>query len=183
MGGNRQTAVFGGGCFWCTETIFKQLKGVTSVVSGYAGGDLPIGGENPTYEQVSSGKSGHAEVIKIEYDPKIIAYPKLLEIFFAFHDPTTLNRQGADVGSQYRSIILFTSPDQEIQVRNYIKKLGDQKIYTDKIVTEVKPLNKFFEAEESHQNYYEKNPLLPYCQVVISPKLAKIREKYAKLLK
>ena len=174
-----QTAIFGGGCFWCTETIFKHLRGIKSVVSGYAGGTV----ENPTYEQVSSGKTGHAEVTKIEFDPKIIAYPKLLEIFFAFHDPTTLNRQGGDVGSQYRSIILFTSPDQEIQARNYIKKLGDQKIYTDKIVTEVKPLNKFFEAEESHQNYYDNNPLLPYCQVVISPKLAKIREKYAQLLK
>ena len=174
-----QTAIFGGGCFWCTETIFKHLRGIKSVVSGYAGGTV----ENPTYEQVSSGKTGHAEVTKIEFDPKIIAYPKLLEIFFAFHDPTTLNRQGGDVGSQYRSIILFTSPDQEIQARNYIKKLEDQKIYADKIVTEVKPLNKFFEAEESHQNYYDNNPLLPYCQVVISPKLAKIREKYAKLLK
>ena|SRR3990167_4412029 len=174
-----QTAIFGGGCFWCTETIFKHLRGIKSVVSGYAGGTV----ENPTYEQVSSGKTGHAEVTKIEFDPKIIAYPKLLEIFFAFHDPTTLNRQGGDVGSQYRSIILFTSPDQEIQARNYIKKLEDQKIYADKIVTEVKPLNKFFEAEESHQNYYDNNPLLPYCQVVISPKLAKIREKYAQLLK
>ena len=174
-----QTAIFGGGCFWCTETIFKHLRGIKSVVSGYAGGTV----ENPTYEQVSSGKTGHAEVTKSEFDPKIIAYPKLLEIFFAFHDPTTLNRQGGDVGSQYRSIILFTSPDQEIQARNYIKKLEDQKIYADKIVTEVKPLNKFFEAEESHQNYYDNNPLLPYCQVVISPKLAKIREKYAQLLK
>ena len=174
-----QTAIFGGGCFWCTEAIFKHLRGIISVVSGYAGGTV----ENPTYEQIASGKSGHAEVIKIEFDPKIAVYPKLLEIFFAFHDPTTLNRQGADVGSQYRSIILFSSPDQEIQAENYIKKLEDQKIYADKIVTEVKPLNKFFEAEESHQNYYDNNPLLPYCQVVISPKLAKIREKYAQLLK
>ena len=174
-----QTAIFGGGCFWCTEAIFKHLRGIISVVSGYAGGTV----ENPTYEQIASGKSGHAEVIKIEFDPKIAAYPKLLEIFFAFHDPTTLNRQGADVGSQYRSIILFSSPDQEIQAENYIKKLEDQKIYADKIVTEVKPLNKFFGAEEFHQNYYENNSLLAYCQVVISPKLAKIRKKYSNLLK
>lgn len=166
----RQTAVFGGGCFWCTEAIFQGLRGVTSVMPGYAGGEI----ENPTYEQVSSGSTGHAEVIKIEFDPQAISFADLLDVFFALHDPTTKNRQGDDVGSQYRSAIFFTTPEQEKAAKEIIKK---------DYVTEVKPLDKFYQAEQYHHNYYNQNMGKPYCQVVISPKLAKLRQKFGKLVK
>ncbi|MBI3291112.1 peptide-methionine (S)-S-oxide reductase MsrA [Candidatus Falkowbacteria bacterium] len=174
-----QTIIFGGGCFWCTEATFQKLKGVISAVPGYAGGEAP----NPSYEHVCSGNTGHAEVIKIEFNPDEISFKNLLEVFFAVHDPTTLNKQGSDVGAQYRSIILYTSEDQKKQAEEFIKKLSEEGIYQNKIVTELKPLDKFYEAESYHHNYYEKNPDQAYCQAVINPKLKKLKEKYARLLK
>lgn len=174
-----QEAVFGGGCFWCTEAIFQMLKGVTSVTSGYAGGDK----ENPDYHSVSAGTTGHAEVIKVAFDPEVIAYETLLEVFFATHDPTTLNKQGNDVGEQYRSVILYTSDEQKNQAQEYIKKLEDAGEFPDKVVTEVQPLGDFYTAEEYHQNYYNENQDKPYCQIVISPKIQKFKEKHPELLK
>ena len=174
-----EEAVVGGGCFWSLEAIFEQLKGVKSVESGYAGGSV----ENPTYEEVCSGNTGHAEVVRITYDPEIISYRQLLEVFFYIHDPTTLNSQGNDLGSQYRSTILFESPEQEQTARGLIKELQKQKVYDDPIVTEVKPLNVFYLAEDYHQSYYEKNNIQPYCQSVISPKVKKFCDKFGDLLK
>jgi peptide-methionine (S)-S-oxide reductase len=169
-------AVFGGGCFWCTEAVFSELKGVISVLPGYSGGSIA----NPTYDQVCSGTSGHAEVLKVEFDPTIISYTDLLTVFFATHDPTTLNRQGADVGTQYRSIIFTTNEDQRQQAEQFIADLNtDDK----KIVTELAPLGEFYPAEQWHREYYFKNSDQPYCQLVISPKLEKLKEKYAALLK
>lgn len=174
-----ETAVFGGGCFWCTETLFERLKGVVSVKSGYAGGNAP----NPTYEQVSAGQTGHAEAIQIEYDPTQISYETLLDVFFSMHDPTALNQQGGDVGTQYRSTILYTSEAQKAAAQNYIKKLTADKVFDKPIVTEVQPLDKFYEAEPYHQQYYRNNPNKPYCTVVISPKVSKLRQKFSHLLK
>ncbi len=171
-------AVFGGGCFWCTEAVFRNLKGIKSVVPGYAGGN----GINPSYEEVCSGKTGHAEVIKIEFDPKQISYKELLEVFFSVHDPTTLNRQGNDVGTQYRSIILYANNIQHEEALQFIKKLESSKIYKH-VVTEVKPLNNFYKAEDYHNNYYNRNMNQSYCQLVINPKLAKFRKDFAKLIK
>ena len=172
----KETAIFGGGCFWCTEAVFQNLRGVVSVMSGYAGGNT----ENPTYEQVSMGNTGHAEVIKVEFDPEQIGFADLLEVFFALHDPTTLNRQGDDVGTQYRSAIFFTTPRQEREAKEYIESLKKSGVAA---VTEVVPLGKLYEAEDYHQNYYKLNSAKPYCQVVISPKLAKLREKFGRLVK
>ena len=172
----KETAIFGGGCFWCTEAVFQNLRGVVSVMSGYAGGNT----ENPTYEQVSMGNTGHAEVIKVEFDPEQIGFADLLEVFFALHDPTTLNRQGDDVGTQYRSAIFFTTPEQEREAKEYIESLKKSGVAA---VTEVVPLGKLYEAEDYHQNYYKLNSAKPYCQVVISPKLAKLREKFGRLVK
>lgn len=174
-----ETAVFGGGCFWCTEAVFQSLRGVESVMPGYAGGEK----ENPSYEEVSSGRSGHAEVIKIKYDPKQISFHDLLEVFFAAHDPTTPDKQGADVGEQYRSIIFYTSELQRGEAKKFIDELETAGTFDAPIVTQIKPLEKFFEAEDCHQNYYLNNPDKPYCQAVINPKLAKLRKKFAKLLK
>ncbi|MBI2099082.1 peptide-methionine (S)-S-oxide reductase MsrA [Candidatus Uhrbacteria bacterium] len=174
-----ETAVFGGGCFWCTEAIFKMLKGVKSVVPGYAGGTMP----DPSYEEVSGGVTGHAEAIKIEFDPQAISFNDLLAVFFGTHDPTTLNRQGNDVGEQYRSIILYTAPEQKKLAEDYIKELNESSEDGKPIVTEVKPLEKFYEAEDYHHDYYEKNKDKPYCQVVINPKLKKAKEKFSALLK
>ncbi len=173
-----ETAIFGGGCFWCTEAIFQSLKGVASVIPGYAGGTM----QSPSYEVVSSGRTGHAEVIKIEYDPKQISYHELLEVFFATHDPTTPNRQGSDIGEQYRSIIFYTNEEQKQDAEKFIKDLENQKVFDGSIVTQIKPFEIFYEAEQYHKNYYLKNPDKPYCQVIISPKLAKFRQKFAKLL-
>lgn len=170
-----EIAVFGGGCFWCTEAIFSRLRGVESVESGYAGGSIP----NPTYEQVSAGNTGHAEAIRIEFNPSVIKYTDLLNVFFATHDATTLNRQGNDVGTQYRSAIFYTSEDQRDQAQLYIDQLDSD----EPIVTEVTPLNKFWPAESYHQRYYELNASKPYCSFVISPKVAKLREKFLPLLK
>lgn len=176
---NHEIAVFGGGCFWCTEAVFTMLKGVASVTSGYAGGSVA----NPSYEDVSSGRTGHAEVIKIEYDPSQISYQDLLAVFFATHDPTTLNRQGNDVGTQYRSIILYTSEDQKQLAMHYIQDLEKSSPGGAPLVTEVNPLGEFYEAEEYHKNYYAQNKSQPYCQVIISPKVKKAQVQFAELLK
>ena len=173
-----EIAIFGGGCFWSTEAVFKMLKGVSSVQPGYAGGTM----EKPTYEDVSRGNTGHAEVIHIEYDPKQVSYETLLTIFFASHDPTTLNRQGADVGTQYRSIILYTTDDQKKTAEKFIADLNASSSMGAAIVTEVKPLEKFFKAEDYHKDYYARNKFQPYCEVVINPKLKKVQEKFAALL-
>ncbi|HEX9503194.1 MAG TPA: peptide-methionine (S)-S-oxide reductase MsrA [Patescibacteria group bacterium] len=179
MIGKLQTAIFGGGCFWCTEAIFLRLKGVESVDSGYAGGHVT----NPTYEQVSMGNTGHAEAIQIEFDPSIVKYADLLNVFMATHDPTTLNRQGNDVGEQYRSAIFYTTDQQRDEANAFIKQLENDGVYDDPIVTEVKPLDKFWPAESYHRRYYDQNQNKPYCQLVISPKIAKLRAKFAPLLK
>ena len=174
-----ETIVFGGGCFWCTEAVFMRLRGVTSVMSGYAGGET----DNPTYDQVSGGKTGHAEVIKIDFDPAVIMLEDLLTVFFATHDPTTLNKQGHDVGTQYRSVVLYTTENQKVKVEKFIKDLDEADQGGKPIVTEVKPLEKFFEAEEYHRDYYSNNSSQPYCQIVISPKLKKLQDRFAALLK
>lgn len=175
----KQIIVFGGGCFWCTEAVFKMLKGVQSVTSGYAGGHT----ENPTYSQVCSGSTGHAEAIQIEYDPSEVSLHDLLTIFFASHDATQINRQGADVGTQYRSIILYTTEEQKTETEAFIKELDASSKDGDPIATEVVPLTTFYPAEDYHQDYYAQNKNQGYCQVVIAPKLQKVQEKYAELLK
>jgi len=176
---NRETIVLGGGCFWCTEAVFKMLKGVISVESGYAGGNK----ENPMYGEVISGKTGHAEVIKIEYDPQIISFIKILTVFFATHDPTTLNRQGNDIGEQYRSIILYTSNEQKKQIKKFIKNLNNSSKRGKEIVTEIMALDNFYQAEKEHRDYYKNHPEQAYCRVVINPKLKKVQEKFIELLK
>lgn len=173
-----QTAVFGGGCFWCTEAVFQKLRGVKSVLPGYAGGNV----DNPTYEQVSLGSTGHAEVIKFEFDPSVITFRDLLEVFFATHDPTTLNRQGNDVGTQYRSAIFYADEQQKQEAQKIITELTEAKAYQNPIVTTLEPLTHFYEAEDYHKNYYEKNQGAPYCMVVINPKIKKFKEKFASLI-
>jgi methionine-S-sulfoxide reductase len=168
----KEIAVLGGGCFWCTEAVFKTLPGIIEVEPGYAGGKT----ENPTYNQVCSGSTGHAEVTKIIFDSEKLTYGKLLETFFKVHDPTTLNRQGHDVGTQYRSIILFTSDEQAREAAEYIETLGKAHIFESPIVTEVKALDKFWPAEDYHRDYYAKNKRAPYCQAVIRPKLEKFNK-------
>ena len=165
-------AVFGGGCFWCLDAVFRRVKGVRDVVVGYAGGRRP----NPNYEQVCTGVTGHAEVVVIDYDENEISYDKLLDIFFDIHDPTQLNRQGNDVGTQYRSIILYLDEEQK---QKALKKIEELKNKGLNVVTELKPLEKFYEAEEYHQNYFEKNPHQPYCMYVVAPKVMKFLEKYS----
>ena len=172
-----QSVVFGGGCFWCTEAAFQRLQGVSRVMPGYAGGSVA----DPSYEQVTMGRTGHAEVVRVSFDPKIISYKQLLKVFFAVHDPTTLNRQGNDIGPQYRSVILFADEEQRHEAENFIAELNKE--IGGGIVTEVKPLTEFFEAEEYHHNYFNRNPNAGYCQVIISPKMAKLRKEYADLLK
>ena len=172
-----QSVVFGGGCFWCTEAAFQRLQGVSRVMPGYAGGSVA----DPSYEQVTTGRTGHAEVVRVTFDPKIISYKQLLKVFFAVHDPTTLNRQGNDIGPQYRSVILFADEEQRHEAENFIAELNKE--IGGGIVTEVKPLTEFFEAEEYHHNYFNRNPNAGYCQVIISPKMAKLRKEYADLLK
>lgn len=174
-----ELATFGAGCFWCTEAIFIALKGVSSVVSGYAGGDI----ENPTYAQVSGGTTGHAEVAQITFDPSVISFDQLCEVFFLTHNPTTRNRQGADVGSQYRSVIFYSSLEQQTVAIAVKKQLEDKHVFDAPIVTEIEPLEKFWPAENYHQEYYAQNPYAPYCQAVIDPKIAKLRQKFSALLK
>jgi len=173
-----QHATLGGGCFWCLEAVYQEVDGVESVVSGYAGGHVP----NPSYRQVCTGDTGHAEVTQITYDPSVISYRDLLEIFFTIHNPTTKDRQGPDVGPQYRSIILYHDEEQKATAETVIKEL-DEDVFDDGIVTEVEPLDTFYEAEEEHQDYYRNNASLPYCQSVISPKVSKLRQKHADKLR
>lgn len=173
-----EQATLGGGCFWCIEAMFKQLVGVNSVVSGYAGGTT----SRPTYEQLHQAGASHAEVIQVTFDPSIITYRDLLEIFFTIHDPTTLNRQGNDVGPEYRSIILYHNKKQR-DIAEDLRKTFASKLWSDPIVTEIKPLDAFWPAEDYHQDFYSKNPQAGYCQVIINPKLAKFRQKFASKLK
>ena len=168
------TATFGNGCFWCTEAIFQQLKGVETVVPGYTGGEV----KNPTYKAVCAGTTGHAEVIQITYDPQIISYRELLDVFFYTHDPTTLNRQGYDVGTQYRSAIFYNDKEQKEAAEKIIQELNAEKVYDDPIVTEVTPIDVFYLAEDYHKNYYNNNKNQGYCRVVINPKLDKFMKKY-----
>jgi peptide-methionine (S)-S-oxide reductase len=174
-----ETAIFGGGCFWCTEAVFKMFRGIKRVLPGYAGGRA----EDATYEKVSTGITGHAEVIYVEYDPKKILCRDLLTIFFASHDPTTVNRQGNDIGSQYRSIIFYTTSRQKEEAEAFIREINESNISGAPVVTEIQPLEKFYEAENYHKNYFEKNQSAPYCQLIINPKLEKVQKEFAKLLK
>jgi peptide-methionine (S)-S-oxide reductase len=176
---NVQQATFGGGCFWCMEAVFKELKGVAKVTSGYAGGSVA----NPTYQQVCGGGTGHAEVVQIEFDPRIISYEQLVEIFFLSHDPTTLNRQGNDVGTQYRSVIFYHSNDQKRTAEAVKERLEKERIYQRPIITQIIPFTDFYVAEGYHQNYYAKNPGQAYCRVVIDPKVTKLRQRFKHLLK
>lgn len=169
-----EKATLAAGCFWCTEAIFKRLKGVKKVVSGYSGGDK----ENPVYDEVASGKTGHAESIQIKFDPKIISYKKLLEIFFHLHNPTTLNQQGADIGTQYRSAIFYHNLEQKIIAEKVKEKIEKEKVYEQPIVTEIVPYKSFYKAENHHQEFYEKNQESPYCKVVIDPKLQKLLREF-----
>jgi len=177
MGNKNETIVFGGGCFWCTEAVFKMFKGVIETTPGYAGGTT----KNPTYEEVCSHETGHAEVLHVTYDPSLINLDTLLEIFFEMHDPTQYNRQGADVGSQYRSIILYTTDRQKKKATDFIKEI--QGNFERPITTEVRKLDVFYKAESYHKDYYERNPIQPYCTFVIGPKVRKLREKFKALLK
>lgn len=173
------TATFGSGCFWCTEAIFERVNGVLDVVSGYSGGHV----DNPTYEEVCNGTTGHAECTQITFNPDIISYDELLEIFWKTHDPTTLNRQGNDVGTQYRSVIFFHNEEQKQKAEYYKQKLGDEKIWKDPIVTEISPSTKFYKAEKYHQDYYENNPYQGYCAFVITPKIEKFEKVFKDKLK
>ena len=176
MNNKNEIAVFGGGCFWCTEAVFNELRGVVSVMPGYAGGPSTSSGQaTPTYDQVSMGNTGHAEVTRVEFDPAQITYKDLLTVFFATHDSTTLNRQGNDRGTEYRSIILYTNENQKQEAESFIKEISGA-------VTEVKPFGTFYEAEEEHKQYYQSNSQNMYCQIVINPKLEKVQKQFANLL-
>ncbi len=174
-----EVATFAGGCFWCTEAVFDQLKGVVKVESGYSGGNVP----EPSYEDVCTGETGHAESIQVTFDPSLVSYADLLRIFFTTHDPTTLNRQGADVGTQYRSAVFYHNPEQERIARQVVEEFERSKVWKRPIVTEVAPYKTFYKAEDYHQEYYTKNSRQPYCRVVIEPKIAKLREHYRERLK
>lgn len=174
-----ETATLGGGCFWCLEAVYELLRGVESVSSGASGGHVP----DPSYRQLCSGSTGHAEVVQVEFDPAVTSFREILEVFFSMHDPTTLNRQGADVGSQYRSAIFHHSPGQEATAGELIVALGEEGVWTDPIVTEVTPFEVFYPSEDYHQEYYRRNRSQPYCQVVIDPKVAELRAKFAHKLK
>jgi len=176
---NNSVAVFGGGCFWCTEAVFDELQGVRSVVSGYAGGKT----KNPDYQQVCMGITGHAEVIKVEFDPGEISFRDLLTVFFATHDPTTLNRQGNDAGTQYRSAIFYHTPEQQAAAEQAIAALNAGKAFDDPVVTEVAAAQTFYVAEDYHQEYFANNGYQPYCQMVVAPKVAKFRKKFAAKVK
>lgn len=175
---NTETAVFGAGCFWCVEAIYQRVNGVTDIESGYAGGHV----QNPTYRQVTTGKTGHAEVIKLEYDPSVISYEELLEVFWHTHNPTTLNRQGADVGPQYRSAIFYLTEEQKEIAEKSLEKTDASDLWEDPIVTEITPLSNYSTAEDYHQNYFNNNPNAGYCSIVIAPKLAKFKKDFPHLL-
>jgi len=174
-----ETATFAAGCFWCVEAVFKELRGVDSLLPGYSGGNV----ESATYEEVSEGTTGHAEAVQIKFDPSEITYKDLVKIFFTTHDPTTLNKQGNDQGTQYRSAIFYHDEEQKRIAEEAKKEISEMKIYDDEIVTEIVPFKEFYEAEDYHKDYYAKNMNQPYCQVVIAPKVAKLRKQYAEFLK
>jgi peptide-methionine (S)-S-oxide reductase len=176
-----ETATLAGGCFWCLEAVYDQLKGVVDVVSGYSNGNSSI--PNPTYQAVCSGRTGYAEVVQIKYDPNIVSFRDLLNIFFTIHDPTTLNRQGADVGTQYRSAIFYHTPEQKAIAEQTIAELTQQGIFNNKIVTEIAPVENYYAAEDYHQEYFATNPNQGYCQFVVAPKVAKFRKQYFEQLK
>ena len=175
----KEIATLGGGCFWCTEAVFDDLKGVISVESGYSGGTVA----DPSYEQVCAGKTGHAEVVQVSFDPGVISYEDLLRIFFTVHDPTTLNRQGNDIGTQYRSVIFYHDENQRKAAEKIVKEISDEKIWNDPIVTELSPFRAFYKAEGYHQEYFANNPSQGYCRIVIAPKVAKFRKHYSDRLK
>jgi len=170
-----EVATLGGGCFWCTEAVFERLKGVDRVQSGYSGGAIP----EPTYEQVCSGTTGHAEVVQVHFDPETVSFRDILEVFFTVHDPTTPNRQGADIGTQYRSVIFYHSPEQQATAERVIEDIASEGLWSAPIVTEISPLGEFFPAEAHHDGYYRRNSAQPYCRVVIEPKVAKFRSRFA----
>jgi peptide-methionine (S)-S-oxide reductase len=176
---NEQTAILGGGCFWCIEAVFNRLRGVKEAVSGYMGGHV----ENPTYRQVCAGDSGHVEVVRVTFDPNEIRFRDLLEVFFAVHDPTTLNQQGNDVGEQYRSVIFYTSEEQEKEAEETIAALNEAKAFPEPIVTAIEPAGKFYTAEGYHQEYYDNNRNQPYCQFVIAPKLKKFEKEFGERMR
>ena len=176
---NKETATLAGGCFWCLEAVFDNLQGVLDVVSGYSGGHVP----NPTYSEVTSGRTGHAEVVQVTFDPSIISFAEILEVFFTIHDPTTLNRQGADVGTQYRSAVFYHTPEQKRVTEQFIASLEGEQAWENPIVTQVEPFKAFYTAEAYHQEYFANNSRQPYCQMVVAPKVAKFRKKYADRLK
>ena len=179
MDGKTELATFGGGCFWCVEAIFDRVTGVQIVISGYSGGTV----SNPTYKQITTGSTGHAEVVQIRFDPNQISYLELLEIFFKTHDPTTLNRQGPDVGTQYRSIVLYHTQEQRIQAQEVIEELNEARIWESPIVTQVVPFETFYTAENYHQEYFENNPNQGYCRMVVQPKVEKFEKIFSKKLK
>jgi peptide-methionine (S)-S-oxide reductase len=175
----KELATLAGGCFWCLEAVYDQMKGVDSVESGYMGGSKP----NPTYEEVCLGRTGHAEAVQLTYDPKTVSFREILEVFFAIHDPTTLNQQGNDVGTQYRSAIFYHSPEQKTVAQELIAELTKDTFFNHPIVTEVTPAGQFYVAEDYHQEYFARNPLQPYCTYVVGPKLAKFRKTFAEKIK
>jgi len=175
----REIATLAGGCFWCVEACFADLKGVERVEPGYAGGNV----ENPSYEDVCTGRTGHAEVAQVTFDPDVVSFGDLLHVFFTVHDPTTLNRQGADVGTQYRSAVFHHSPEQKAEVERVIAALEKEKVYDDPIVTEIAPFDRFYPAESYHFDYFKRNPNQPYCQAVIAPKVAKVRKMFLEKLR
>ncbi|MDE1854835.1 MAG: peptide-methionine (S)-S-oxide reductase MsrA [Candidatus Micrarchaeota archaeon] len=179
MASKEEVATLGSGCFWCTEAIFSELKGVKKVLPGFSGGTVP----NPSYEQVCTGTTGHAEVAQITFDPSVISFKRLLQIFFTVHDPTTPNRQGADVGAQYRSVIFYRTEEQKRTAEEVMREVEERKIWPRPLVTQLVPFKAFYEAEDYHRDYFKKNPLQPYCLLVISPKVRKFRKEYADLLK
>ena len=179
MNTNLQIATLAGGCFWCLEAVYDEIKGVHSVESGYAGGHM----DNPTYRAVCNGDTGHAEVVQVHFDPSVVSYRDLLNVFFAIHDPTTMNRQGADVGTQYRSAIFYHDDEQKKIAEELIKDLNAQKIWDKPFVTEVTKLDKFYIAEDYHQEYFARNPYQPYCQAVVAPKVSKFRKHFLEMLK
>jgi peptide-methionine (S)-S-oxide reductase len=176
---DKEVATLAGGCFWCLEAVFKDLRGVESAVSGYSGGGVT----NPTYNQVCSGTTGHAEVVQVTFDPRAVTFREILEVFFTIHDPTTPNRQGADVGTQYRSAIFYHSPAQRETAEQVIKELTAEGLWGDPVVTEVTPFAEFYAAEDYHQDYFERNPYQPYCMAVVAPKVSKFRKKFLDKLK
>ena len=178
-GSAREVATLGGGCFWCLEAVYQELRGVEKVESGYSGGHVP----NPTYRAVCSETTGHAEVVQVTFDPSVVSYKDILEVYFTIHDPTTLNRQGADVGTQYRSVIFYHDDEQRAVAERVISDLESEGIWSDPIVTEVEPFDEFYVAEDYHQNYFRNNGFQPYCQVIIAPKVAKFRKEHLDRLK